>query len=56
MRWNATTSGRLSLNSSNETDYVMYEFHGGPWELEKTPLDLLTFASGITLIGLALYL
>jgi len=26
LRWNAYTSGRLSLNGSNETDYVGYEF------------------------------
>jgi len=26
LRWNATTSGRLSLNGSNETGYVVYEF------------------------------
>jgi len=26
LRWNAYTSSRLSLNGSNETGYVMYEF------------------------------
>ncbi|VAW58853.1 hypothetical protein MNBD_GAMMA08-1600, partial [hydrothermal vent metagenome] len=26
LRWNAYTSGRLSLNASNETGYVVYEF------------------------------
>jgi len=26
LRWNAYTSGRLSLNGSNEMSYVMYEF------------------------------
>ncbi|VAW56926.1 hypothetical protein MNBD_GAMMA07-2125 [hydrothermal vent metagenome] len=26
LRWNATTSGGLSLNGSNEMDYMVYEF------------------------------
>ena len=40
LRWNAYTSGRLSLNGSNRTDYVMYEFPRrtvGTIDLTPTP-------------------